>query len=48
MFIGFMWGKSNLFERLLNYAFPVYREVILAMVWYQRRNPKWFPDPKHL
>lgn len=46
--IGFMWNRANIVERLLACALPVYREIILVMVWYQRRNPKWFPDPRTL
>jgi hypothetical protein len=47
-FIGFMWSRASIIERVLACAYPIYREIILVMVWYQRKNPRWFLDPKHL
>ena len=44
-FVGSVWSKVTLLERVVACMIPLYREFILIILYIQNRKPNWFPRP---
>tara|TARA_B110000503_G_scaffold99799_1_gene149303 strand:+ start:37110 stop:37340 length:231 start_codon:yes stop_codon:yes gene_type:complete len=44
-FIGSVWRQCALLERLIACSLPIYREVVLMLLYAEYKKPKWFPNP---
>lgn len=44
-FVGSVWSRVTLLERVIACMIPLYREFILVILYIQSRKPSWFPKP---
>jgi hypothetical protein len=44
-FVGSVWSKVTLLERVVACMIPLYREFILIILYIKNRKPNWFPRP---